>query len=88
MDNEDWNIRLKQAIDYVRSQRKMGIEIALAIDNASKIHDIDRTVLARKISALAKTAKIANIAARKATRNASFAKWGAADKKRYDWMNN
>ena len=85
---EELNDRFARAVNYVRSQRKIGIEMGLAISNAAKEYEVDMTELAREIAKLASEAKAASIKAREEKRKSNFAKWQARDDKKYGWMNN
>ncbi len=79
----DFKTRLIEAVKYVKCQRKIGIDIGLAISNASIECDVDRTQLAQEMSRLAAEVKAARIKARADAKAARFANWHAIDARRY-----
>jgi len=80
---EEFESRLKKAVEYVKFQRKMRIDMGLAISNASTLHEVDRTALAQKMAKLAAEAKAKRIKDKADAKAARFAKWQAIDDKRY-----
>lgn len=84
---EELKSRFLKAVEYVRFQRKIRVDIGLAISNAAKQFEVDQTELAREMAKLATEAKAERIKAREDARKARLARWQKTDDSRYKWMN-
>jgi hypothetical protein len=85
MDNDNFDGRLKLAIQSVLSQVEGGKGFGLAITNAANEFSIDRKVLAKKVGGGKKKKK--EITTKNPVSKEVSAEWKAADERRYGWMN-